>query len=69
MPHSTKKIKKRTSRAVVNQNNNLQTERNIKHSEWSIIIWCIRRPLISSCGHGAFYIDLMVKVNMYMTTI
>ena len=35
MPRSTKKIKKRTSRAVVNQNNNLQTERNIKHSEWS----------------------------------
>ena len=65
MPHSTKKIKKRTSRAVVNQNNNLQTERNIKHSEWS----AIRRPLISSCGHGAFYLDLMVKVNMYMTTI
>ena len=37
MPHSTKKIKKRTSRAVVNQNNNLQTERNIKHSEWSAL--------------------------------
>ena len=37
MPRSTKKIKKRKSRAVVNQNNNLQTERNTKHSEWSAL--------------------------------
>ena len=37
MPRSTKKIKKRKSRAVVNQNNNLQTERNTKHSDWSAL--------------------------------
>ena len=30
---------------------------------------CVSDALISSCGHGAFYIDLMVKVNIYMTTI
>jgi hypothetical protein len=37
MPRSRRNTKKRKLRVVVNQNNNLQSERNTKHSKWSAL--------------------------------